>query len=703
MKSSGNNRITATSTSNTSYFVNSQIASDKDVARTEQPPTITKNIEMESQRASPAVTGDEIIEDQKHLLPFNLIQSIQRKSHKRKKNELTSGSISSGGSGRSCKSSSSGLISLGNTSFGFDFDENEDGLGLPSSEEALVDSEQDEADFNEGKTTSEPFNGTNKEKNSSMGNTNPCLLTQNNLATRSNNLSNSHSSSSSPSSQEGTQSGTISSLTSNPSTTSKTSSTLKAKNEETQPPLSSAVHAAAAAAVERMALVTEKHLNNTVGKWNITTKSLPSSNQSSSPSFGRVGKKKTRFVEFSSSIPTNAAAASKAKQSFSKLESNMNNINKLLQEEHDDEDTEDGYDSDVDVTATGQNQTKQSSTTPASSTSQKKSKKKQPKREERNAREKERSFRISKKINELRALLSNGGVIVPKGTKSSVLTEAVNYIKMLESHLHRSEMERQQLAQQVTMVSDGCFGMGAAYTVRQIATQNGVFKSNDPKACPQQQPQQPTPSKTTQKQQPWNMLDIDNMDDHEYRSIFLSCPVGMAIASLGGAFIDCNSLFSKLSQYTKQEICTMTIFNLTNKCDLHNAFARISQMIIPQMTSNNGNSTTSLSANVNALPNNNNSSKKNNTNENDDSLSSPIILRGLMKHRDDLGLSVSLIKNSEGTAKCFCVTLMKNTTSNNSSKSLPAMIMDCQQRQNIKQDKKENVSSFPSEHAYTAG
>lgn len=62
------------------------------------------------------------------------------------------------------------------------------------------------------------------------------------------------------------------------------------------------------------------------------------------------------------------------------------------------------------------------------------------KRVERNAREKERSFRISKQINELRSLLSSGGVIVPKGTKSSVLTEAANYIRMLQQHQYRSEM-----------------------------------------------------------------------------------------------------------------------------------------------------------------------------------------------------------------------------------------------------------------------
>lgn len=62
------------------------------------------------------------------------------------------------------------------------------------------------------------------------------------------------------------------------------------------------------------------------------------------------------------------------------------------------------------------------------------------KREERNLREKERSLRISEQINELRDLLMNGGVVIPKGTKSSVLTEAANYIRLLQQHQYRSEM-----------------------------------------------------------------------------------------------------------------------------------------------------------------------------------------------------------------------------------------------------------------------
>jgi hypothetical protein len=62
------------------------------------------------------------------------------------------------------------------------------------------------------------------------------------------------------------------------------------------------------------------------------------------------------------------------------------------------------------------------------------------KREDRNAREKERSFRISKQISDIRDLLTTGGVVFPKGTKSSVLTEAANYIRALQQHQYRSEL-----------------------------------------------------------------------------------------------------------------------------------------------------------------------------------------------------------------------------------------------------------------------
>jgi hypothetical protein len=105
---------------------------------------------------------------------------------------------------------------------------------------------------------------------------------------------------------------------------------------------------------------------------------------------------------------------------------------------------------------------------------------------------------------------------------------------------------------------------------------------------------------------------------------------------MGGAFIDCNQIFSDLSQYSKQELCSLTIFNLTARSDLQHAFDLVSQMITPP---NEHSDNTSAQA------------------------SPSCILRGNMKNRDDLGLNIALIRDEEGIAKCFCVSLIKNPSS----------------------------------------
>mmetsp|Transcript_15229 Transcript_15229/g.22458 ORF Transcript_15229/g.22458 Transcript_15229/m.22458 type:complete len:506 (-) Transcript_15229:249-1766(-) len=277
------------------------------------------------------------------------------------------------------------------------------------------------------------------------------------------------------------------------------------------------------------------------------------------------------------------------------------------------------------------------------------------KREERNAREKERSFRISRQINELRNLLSSGGVIVPKGTKSSVLTEAANYIRMLQQHQYRSEIDRHQLVQQMQMIGSGALGPQASAAIRHVSAQNGVWSLGNFGGVPPKsamsyyqggQSSNLDKNKEISKIQTFdpNAPVQTKVEDHEFRFIFNSCSIGMAIASMGGAFIDCNHLFSQLSNYTKQEVCAMTIFNMTSRQDLQHAFDLISQMISP-------------SSEVCAEA----ESQKS------------CVLRGSMKNRNDIGLHVSLVKGNDGIAKCFCVTLIMNPASPfDTAKPVPA-------------------------------
>jgi len=154
-----------------------------------------------------------------------------------------------------------------------------------------------------------------------------------------------------------------------------------------------------------------------------------------------------------------------------------------------------------------------------------------------------------------------------------------------------------------------------------------------------------------------------------------------AIASMGGAFVDCNSLFCQLSQYTKQEVCSLTIFNLTSRADLQHAFDLISQMISPPIDSEIGKQ-------------------------------SECVLRGSMKHRQDLGLSISLIKGDDAIAKCFCVTLIQNPPSPFcDSRPKPATVefVPQQNMEQIQYNQPENsqenkiVASNMVSHTYTTG
>jgi hypothetical protein len=144
---------------------------------------------------------------------------------------------------------------------------------------------------------------------------------------------------------------------------------------------------------------------------------------------------------------------------------------------------------------------------------------------------------------------------------------------------------------------------------------------------------------------------------------------------MGGAFIDCNQLFCQLSNYTKQEVCALTIFNLTSRQDLQHAFDLISQLISPPMDAPQRGS------------------------------QPPIVLRGAMNNRHDLGLGVALVKGEDGIAKFFCVTLIKNPASPfDESRPIPATIELIQGTPSVTREMtKEPAAEIDSAPAFTTG
>lgn len=208
--------------------------------------------------------------------------------------------------------------------------------------------------------------------------------------------------------------------------------------------------------------------------------------------------------------------------------------------------------------------------------------------------------------------------------------------------------DRHQLVQQVQRIGSGALGQQAAQAVRHVAAQNGVWSLGNfggvPPKSAMMYHQPGGPGAPIADEAPSSNGSLaSTIEESDYRHVFNSCTVGMAIASMGGAFIDCNKFFCQISNYPKQEICSLTVFNLTARQDLQSAFDLISQM---------------LSAPLDPTVTN-----------------TSCVLRGALKHRTDVGLSVKLIKGNDGVAKCFCVTLINNPSSPfDTSRPTPATV-----------------------------
>ncbi len=126
------------------------------------------------------------------------------------------------------------------------------------------------------------------------------------------------------------------------------------------------------------------------------------------------------------------------------------------------------------------------------------------KRKIRNAREKDRSSRISQEIDQLRTLLSTGGVST-KPTKNHVLTEAVHYIKSLQTRLSQGHAQRLQLLQHIQLINGGAEGVVPSIPLLQ-------------------QGQQPQPQ---QQQQKASELKKSTIQNHDFKLIFESSSIPM--------------------------------------------------------------------------------------------------------------------------------------------------------------------------------
>ncbi len=174
-------------------------------------------------------------------------------------------------------------------------------------------------------------------------------------------------------------------------------------------------------------------------------------------------------------------------------------------------------------------------------------------RQERNMREQQRSQRINQQIKELRALLSENKVPF-KPTKHSILTCVVDYVRYLQTQVAQLDNDQQLLTKAI-----------------QQATIHATAATEAP----------PYDQKKEQHTTTLSSSLSSTSSEVDYRSVFHQCSAALAVVTLDGRFIECNSEFESLSGYTREELTgnNFTIFNLINSTEMASLFFALGQML----------------------------------------------------------------------------------------------------------------------------
>ncbi|KAL7528000.1 hypothetical protein ACHAXR_002225, partial [Thalassiosira sp. AJA248-18] len=197
-------------------------------------------------------------------------------------------------------------------------------------------------------------------------------------------------------------------------------------------------------------------------------------------------------------------------------------------------------------------------------------------RSERNAREQERSHRITERIAELRNVLSEAGVHF-KPDRYSTLVCVVDYIKMLQSRSASLDEEHQKLldtisgADRLVNGSHGGGGLGSSSGGGAVlpsaptsggGNNIGMTTTVQTHRVMENTTANPNPSSSSSSSN-LSISGNSHSNDEEflvfvqgidYKSIFSSCGVALAIASVDGRFVDCNEEFLKITEYTRREL-----------------------------------------------------------------------------------------------------------------------------------------------------
>ena len=174
-------------------------------------------------------------------------------------------------------------------------------------------------------------------------------------------------------------------------------------------------------------------------------------------------------------------------------------------------------------------------------------------RSERNAREQERSHKITERIAELRTVLAEAGVHF-KPDRYNTLVSVTNYIKILQTRSQSLDEEHQKLLDTISGADELVKSNHAGMEVGIGSNNNspGGMISTVQTHCDMENTPSSNLSSSSNSNNDEEFLEF--VQGIDYKSIFSSCGVALAIASVDGRFVDCNDEFLRITDYTRTEL-----------------------------------------------------------------------------------------------------------------------------------------------------
>lgn len=172
----------------------------------------------------------------------------------------------------------------------------------------------------------------------------------------------------------------------------------------------------------------------------------------------------------------------------------------------------------------------------------------QRRRYERNLKEQERSRRVTEQITYLRQVLSEANVPC-KPDKNSTLISVANYIKQLQDRSSMLDEEHKKLLDTIARTNEMVNNQYYQATVDGTSGSSSVFNDllSDGNIA-----------HTTLEDD--SAVFVQGLD---YKSVFKRCGIALAVASIDGRFLDCNTEFEHLCGYSRNELLPAEELSMT--------------------------------------------------------------------------------------------------------------------------------------------